>query len=176
MAMCTPRLALLAMTSSAALLSGCAPRSDFPSLARRPAEDIYASARAAQAAPAPQPPISEGLVERLGALRADARDAHDTFLTRQAAATRAVDAAAGAAKGAEAWSVASVAVAGLESARSRLGLPLADLDRLEVQASNLVADGAEADFKAVQETRADVEALAASETGIIDSLLRRLAI
>ena len=72
--------------------------------------------------------------------------------------------------------MASVAVAGLESARSRLGLPLADLDRLEVQASNLVADGAEADFKAVQETRADVEALAASETGIIDSLLRRLAI
>jgi enoyl reductase-like protein len=97
------------------------------------------------------------------------------FLTRQAAATRAVSAAAGAAKGAEAWSVASVAVAGLESARSRLGLPLADLDRLEVQASNLVADGAEADFKAVRETRAEVEALAAGETSVIDSLLGRLA-
>lgn len=175
MAKCNPRLALLAMTSSAVLLSGCAPRSDFPSLARRPAEDIYASARAAQAAPAPQPGISEGLTERLAALRSVAREAHELFLTRQSAATRAVSAAAGAAKGTEAWSVASVAVAGLESARSRLGLPLADLDRLEVQASNLVADGAEADFKAVRETRAEVEALAASETGVIDSLLGRLA-
>ncbi len=175
MAKCNPRLALLAMTSSAVLLSACAPRSDFPSLARRPAEDVYASARAAQAVPAQQPGISEGLGERLSALRATAREAHDSFIARQPAATRAVSAAAGAAKGTEAWSVASVAVARLESARSRLGLPLADLDVLEVQASNLVADGAEADFKAVRETRAEVEALAASETKVIDSLLGRLA-
>lgn len=175
MAKCNPRLALLAIASLTVLSGGCAPRSDFPSLARRPAEDIYASARAAQAAPIPQPGVSEGLTERLASLRSAAREAHEMFLTRQAAATRAVRAAAGAAKGAEAWSVASVAVAGLESARSRLGLPLADLDRLEVQASNLVADGAEADFKAVRETRAEVEALAASETSVIDSLLGRLA-
>lgn len=175
MAKCNPRLALLAIASLTVLSGGCAPRSDFPSLARRPAEDIYASARAAQAAPIPQPGVSEGLTERLASLRSAAREAHEMFLTRQAAATRAVSAAAGAAKGAEAWSVASVAVAGLESARSRLGLPLADLDRLEVQASNLVADGADADFKAVRETRAEVEALAASETSVIDSLLGRLA-
>ncbi|CAH0497488.1 hypothetical protein NVSP9465_02550 [Novosphingobium sp. CECT 9465] len=71
--------------------------------------------------------------------------------------------------------MASVAVAQLESARSILGLPLADLDRLEVEASNRVADGADADFKAVLEARAEVEALAASETAVIDSLLARLA-
>lgn len=175
MATCNPRLALLVLTSSALLLCSCAPRSDFPSLARRPAEDIYASARAAQAPPAPQPGISDGLVARLSALRAVAREAHASFVSRQPAAARAVSAASGAAKGTEAWSVASVAVAGLESARSRVGLPLADLDRLEVQASNLVADGAEADFKAVRETRAEVEAIAASETAVIDSLLGRLA-
>ncbi len=175
MAKCNPRLALLAIASLTVLSGGCAPRSDFPSLARRPAEDIYASARAAQAEPIPQPGISEGLAERLASLRSAAREAHEMFLTRQAAAIRAVSAAAGATKGAEAWSVASVAVAGLESARSRLGLPLADLDRLEVQASNLVADGAEADFKAVRETRTEVEALAAGETSVIDSLLGRLA-
>ncbi|MFM6829930.1 MAG: hypothetical protein ACKOVA_06290, partial [Novosphingobium sp.] len=63
----------------------------------------------------------------------------------------------------------------LESARSRVGVPLADLDRLEVDASNRAADGAEADFKAVRETRAEVEALADQETQAIDSLLARLA-
>ena len=66
-------------------------------------------------------------------------------------------------------------MAGLESARSHLGLPLADIDRLEVEASNRAADGDDADFKAVRETRAEVEDLAAHETAAIDSLLGRLA-
>lgn len=175
MAMCNPRRALLPLTGAALLMGGCAPRSDFPSLARRPAEDAYASARAAQSTPAPQPPVSAALVSRLAALRGAAREAHDSFTARQPAATRAVSAAARSPKGTEAWSVASVAVAQLESARSILGLPLADLDRLEVEASNRVADGADADFKAVLEARAEVEALAASETAVIDSLLARLA-
>ena len=175
MAKCNPRLALVFVTSSAFLLGGCADRAGFPSLARRPAEDTYASARAAQSRPAPQPVLSQGLVGRLSALRATAREAHDSFVARQPAAARAVSAAAGAAKGTEAWSVASVAVAGLESARSHLGLPLADIDRLEVEASNRAADGDDADFKAVRETRAEVEDLAAHETAAIDSLLGRLA-
>lgn len=175
MAKCNPRLALVFMTSSALLLGGCADRAGFPSLARRPAEDAYASARAEQARPAPQPALSQGLAGRLSALRAAAREAHDGFVARQPAAARAVSAAAGAAKGTEAWSVASVAVAGLESARSRLGLSLADLDRLEVEASNRAADGDDADFKAVRDTRAEVEDLAARETAAIDSLLGRFS-
>mgnify|MGYP001599769591 CR=1 FL=1 len=175
MAKCNPRLALVLLTSSALFLGGCADRAGFPSLARRPAEDVYASARAAQSQPAPQPALSQGLVGRLSALRATAREAHQSFVARQPAAARAVSAATGAAKGTEAWSVASVAVAGLESARSRLGLPLADLDRLEVEASNRTADGDDADFKAVRDTRAKVEDLAARETAAIDSLLGRLA-
>lgn len=173
MAKCNPRLALVLLTSSALFLGGCADRAGFPSLARRPAEDVYA--RAAQSQPAPQPALSQGLVGRLSALRATAREAHQSFVARQPAAARAVSAATGAAKGTEAWSVASVAVAGLESARSRLGLPLADLDRLEVEASNRTADGDDADFKAVRDTRAEVEDLAARETAAIDSLLGRLA-
>lgn len=179
MAHCNPRLVSVLVASSILFVGGCAPRSDFPSLARRPAEDVYAAARGPQPVPqpasAPQPGVSEGLPERLAALRAIAREAHASFIARQPAATRAVSAGAGAAKGTEAWSVASVAVAGLESARSRVGVPLADLDRLEVDASNRAADGAEADFKAVRETRAEVEALADQETQAIDSLLARLA-
>ncbi|MFM6831215.1 MAG: hypothetical protein ACKOVA_12925 [Novosphingobium sp.] len=175
MAQCNPRLVSVLVASSVLLVGGCAPRSDFPSLARRPAEDVYAAARGPQPTPAPQPGVSEGLPERLAALRAIAREAHASFVARQPAAARAVSAAAGAAKGTESWSVASVAVAGLESARSRVSVPLADLDRLEVDASNRAADGAEADFKAVRETRAEVEALADQETRVIDSLLARLA-
>lgn len=175
MAKCNPRLVLALMACPALLLAGCAPRSDFPSLARRPAEDVYADGRAAQATPAPQPGISAGLAERLAALRATAREAHASFIARQPAATRTVSGAAGAARGTEGWSVASVAIAGLESARSRVGLPLADLDRLEVEASNRAAEGADADFKAVRATRAEVEALVDEETRVIDSLLGRLA-
>ncbi|MBA4353901.1 MAG: hypothetical protein C0409_04345 [Novosphingobium sp.] len=176
MAKCNPRLALAPLTISALLMGGCADRADFPSLARRPAEEAYSAARTAQSAPVPQQAtISQGLSSRLSALRAAANEAHDSFIARQPAATRAVSAAAGAAKGTEAWSVASVAVAGLESARARLGLPLADLDRLEVEASSRAADGNDADFKAVRDTRVEVEALAGRETGVIDSLLGRLA-
>lgn len=167
------RIALIATASCALMLGGCSDRGDYPSLARRPAEDVYATARAA-VPPAPSPGVSAGLPGKLAALLATAREAHETFVARQPAAARAVSAASGAAKGTEAWSVASVAVAGLESARSQVGLPLADLDRLEVEASNRVADGDDADFKAVRETRAQVEALAASESEVIDSLLGRL--
>lgn len=168
------RLALIAAASCALMLGGCSDRGDYPSLARRPAEDVYAAARAAQAAPAPTRGVSAGLAGKLSALLATAREAHKSFSARQPAASRAVSAASGAAKGTEAWSVASVAVAGLESARSQVGLPLADLDRLEVEASSRVAEGDDADFNAVRETRAQVEALATSESAVIDSLLGRL--
>jgi len=173
------RPALVALASLAALLGSCAPRSDFPSLAPRPAEGAYASARANQAAAQPVIPagVSEGLAGRLEALRIAARDAYDVFATRKPAALRAVSAASGAANGSDAWSGASVAVAGLESARSSLGLTLADLDRLEVEASNRVADSADADadFKAVREIKGQVEALIESQTDVIDSLLGKIS-
>ena len=71
--------------------------------------------------------------------------------------------------------MASLAVAQLESARARAGLPLADLDRLETEAGNRAVDGSDADLKAVREARGEVEALVASETAVIDSLLSQLA-
>lgn len=71
--------------------------------------------------------------------------------------------------------MASLAVAQLESARAQAGLPLADLDRLETEASNRAVDGSDADIKAVLEARSEVEALVASETSVIDSLLSQLA-
>lgn len=170
-------IALLATLMPALLLGGCADRDRFPSLARRPAEDAYNAARATQ--PMPQPSsaavMTEGLGQRLSALQASATEAHAMFLGKQDAATRAANAARGAARGSENWSVASVAIAGLESARARAAVPLADLDRMETDASNRAVDGHDADIKAVQAARIAVEALVDAETRVIDSLLGRIA-
>lgn len=168
------RFAAMAVVTASLLTSGCAPRSDFPSLARRPAEDAYRAMPVARPVPMPPAVISDGLPERLATLLAQANAAHATFESRQTAATRTVNAAAGAAKGTERWSVASVALAGLETARSQAALPLADLDRLEAEASNRAVEGSDADLKAVRDARLKVEALVQAETGVIDSLRTNL--
>ena len=170
-----PRTVLVAALGVATLLSGCADRSKFPSLARRPAEDVYRTARAAPPPPPAPAIMSDGMARRLADLTAQAREAHSAFEGARPAATRAVGAARGAAKGTENWSVASLAVARLESARARAGLSLADLDRLETEASNRAVEGSDADLKAVLTARGEVEALVAGETSVIDSLLSQLA-
>lgn len=169
------RAAIVAALAAATLLGGCADRDRFPSLARRPAEDAYRTAQATPPAPPAPAVMSEGMAKRLADLTERAREAHSAFEGARASATRAVSAARGAPKGTENWSVASLAVAQLESARARAGLPLADLDRLEAEASNRAVDGSDADLKAVREARGQVEALVASETSVIDSLLSQLA-
>ncbi|MGV3513033.1 MAG: hypothetical protein ACO1OX_13625 [Novosphingobium sp.] len=168
-------IAFLAALGSATVLSGCADRDKFPSLARRPAEDAYRAARATPPAPPPPAAMSDGMAKKLADLTAQAQDAHATFEAARASATRAVSLARGAAKGTENWSVASLAVARLESARARAGLPLAELDRLETEAVNRAVDGSDADLKAVREARGQVEALVADESSVIDSLLSQLA-
>lgn len=170
-----PRASLVAALGVATLLGGCADRAKFPSLARRPAEDIYRTARATPPAPPAPSALSDEMAKKLAELSARARSAHATFERTRPSAVRAVSAARGAAKGTENWSVASLAVAQLESARAQAGLPLADLDRLETEASNRAVDGSDADLKAVLEARSEVEALVASETSVIDLLLSQLA-
>lgn len=126
--------------------------------------------------PAPVPPavVSEGLPERLAALLAQADAANAAFASRQPSATRTINAAAGAAKGTESWSVASVALTGLEKARSQAALPLADLDRLEADASNRAVEGSDADIKAVRDARVRVEAMVDAQSAVIDSLRKKL--
>lgn len=119
--------------------------------------------------------MSDGMARRLADLTARAREAHSAFESARPAAARTVGAARGAAKGTENWSVASLAVARLESARAQAGLSLADLDRLEAEASNRAVTGSDADLKAVLTARREVEALVAGETSVIDSLLSQLA-
>ncbi len=168
------RFAAMAILALPLLAAACAPRSDFPSLARRPAEDAYRAVPAPKPAPVPPAVVSDGLPDRLANLLAQANTAHETFQSRQPSATRTINAAAGAGKGTERWSVASVALAGLEAARSMAALPLADLDRMEAEASNRAVEGSDADLKAVRETRMKVDELVQAETQIIDSLRAKL--
>lgn len=170
------RTVLLAILGPALLLCGCSDRGDFPSLARRPAEDAYRTARAAPPAPPPPAVMTPGMAGRLADLRAQAAQAQTAFETARPAASRAVSAAQGAGRGSERWSVASVALAQLESARARAGLPLAELDRLETEASQRAAvEGSDADLRAVLDARREVEALVGAQTRVIDSLLASLA-
>jgi len=169
-----PRTAVVATLGIATLLGGCADRAKFPSLARRPAEDVYRTARATPPPPPSPAVMSDGMAKRLADLTAQAHKAHSMFETARPAATRAVSAARGAAKGTENWSVASLAVAQLESARAQAGLPLAELDRLETEANNRAVQGSDADLKAVLAARQEVETLVTGETSVIDSLLSQL--
>ncbi|MBB4613233.1 hypothetical protein [Novosphingobium taihuense] len=168
-------LATVATLGTVLLISGCADRGQYPSLARRPAENAYRVPTGATPAPPVPAVMSDGMAARLEGLRNNAAKAHATFEGARGSATRAVSAARGAAKGSESWSVASVELARLESARAEAGLPLAELDRLETEASNRAVDGSDADLKAVLEARQEVEALVESETRVIDSLLAQLA-
>lgn len=126
------RLPLAAACALAVLpLAGCAADYDsYPSLARRPAERISGTAEPAPPTTAPPPVVvpSADLTLRLTQLSDQAQAAHREFTGRQARAEDLVGAARGASVGSETWSVASVALADLESSRSQAMVALADLD------------------------------------------------
>jgi hypothetical protein len=117
------------------LLAACAtPQGEYPSLNIRPQERASGTL---QPPPTPYvpPPTPAPVLDRLEQLAADAAAAHQAFLAEAPAARSAVAAAGGAAEGSDGWARASVALAGLESARSKAMIALADLDRLMVDAA-----------------------------------------
>lgn len=167
-------------------LSGCAGQGDFPSLERRPAE--LALEAGAVPAPAPgriggsgvpalpapdaavrQEAVPADLPARLEALRAAAREAHGRFMGKRARAGELMGAARGAAVGSEAWSVASVALADLESARSDAMISLGELDRL--YAAERIDGG---DGGAIAAVRDQVTAWVADEDAVLADLSGRL--
>lgn len=149
-----------------AVLGGCASTDDYPSLARRPIERVSGTAEpvapVVEAAPAPVAPEVAG---KLAALVAKARTADAKFTAREGEARRRVAAARGAAVGSEAWSVAMVALAALESARSDAMIALADLDT--IYASDAVVGGNSAASGAARE---QVVALVARQDSVLAAL------
>lgn len=117
-----------------ALLGACQTTGaeEYPSLAIRDAERVTGTIQPPPYVPPPAPPAVTGDLARLSAEVASAQSA---FNAAAPAARSAVNAARGSGMGSEAWSVAQVALAGLESARSRALVALADLDRLYIAAA-----------------------------------------
>ena len=154
----------------AALLSACATASgDYPSLAQRPAERAQGTFTpdAADAAPAPPVLPSADLVSRLAELRRQAEATHGEFRSATPAAERLANAAGS--RGSDRWAAAEVALADLDSIRSRAAIALADLDTLWVD-STLEAGPREA----IGTARDAVEGLIAEEDAVLARLRGRL--
>jgi Meckel syndrome type 1 protein len=116
-----------------AALSGCGSNAGYPSLARRPAERITGSSAVITPAPVPvvaEIPVDLAVQSKLARLREMASTAHARFNSAVPGATRLVSAAQGAAVASESWSVASIALATLESRRSDAMIALSELDSL----------------------------------------------
>jgi hypothetical protein len=117
-------------------LGACATASeDYPSLALRPAERVTGTMEPVPPEPYVPPPTPPAVIDRLDRLAGEAASAHQAFLAETPRARSAVAAARGSDAGADSWAVAQVAVAGLESSRSKAMIALADLDRLYVDAA-----------------------------------------
>ena len=159
-----------------AVLGGCASGGGWPSLARRPVETAAErpSGSAAPAAAQPGTGVSQQTVPaelsaRLAALEQAARESHQRFQAKRTGATSAVNAARGGAVASEAWSVATVALADLESARSDAMVSLGELDRL--YAADQVDGG---NGEAIAAVRDQVTAWIADEDAVLADLGSRL--
>jgi len=126
---------LLVATAFGSLGACATPSEEYPSLALRDAERVEGTLQPAAPAPYVPPPTPAAVLGRLEQLGAEAASAHQAFLAEAPQVRSAVAAARGAEPGAESWARAQVALAGLESSRSKAMIALADLDRLYVDAA-----------------------------------------
>jgi hypothetical protein len=152
------------------LLPGCAtPGGEYPSLAQREAERATGTFTpdTAEAAPAPPPVPSADLAQRLAALQREVQAAHAEFIRTAPTAERLAAAASG--PPSDSWAAAQVALADLDSLRSRAAIALAELDILWADAN--VESGPR---EAVGPVRSAVEALIAEEDAVLARLRGRL--
>ena len=165
----------IAILFSLGLMAACptAQAHAYPSLAIRPGERVSGTAEPVPAS-AP-PPATAATGSRTAQLRAQARAAHARFGERRASAALLSAAARGASVGSEAWSVAQIALASLEVARSEAMIALADLDSLYVTAKiNAAPTDGSGDVDAVGAARADVMAMIGEEDATLAALRGRV--
>ena len=112
------------------------------------------------------PSPSAQVLDRVDQLASEAASAHQAFLAEAPRARSAVAAARGAGPGAESWSVAQVAITGLEASRSKAIIALADIDRLYLDAA---VEGEELDRLGA--TRDRVAALVDEQNAVVEALL-----
>lgn len=154
-------------------LAACASDgSPYPSLARRAAERIAnTSPPVPQASATPLPP-DPAMLTRIEAFAAQARTAHAKFVDYRPHAEALVGQAGDATVASESWSVATVALAELESARSEAMVALAELDALHV-ANRL--EGTAGTSAAIDAARDAVMVLVGEEDRTLAALRGRLA-
>jgi hypothetical protein len=168
---------IVALSLLALPLAACAAGDrPYPSLERRPAERGYGSGQpvSSPAAPPVATVPSGDLTARLAALRSQALAAHRAFEAQQGDTARKIAAAQGAPVASESWSVAQVALAQLESARSNAMIALADLDSLLVAAARSDVDAPTPDLPAVEKVRSEVTGWIGAEDEALVALRGRL--
>ena len=162
-----PRLPVPVLAAATLLLlGGCAKDADlYPSLSIREAERVSGTFQPVQPEQVAEQAPGAQTLDRLESLRADARKANERFLAAAARARGPVAAARGSAPGSEAWSVAQVALADLESSRSDAMIALADLDRIYIDARlDVVA------FDRIEQVRGEVATMVDSQDQTINTL------
>jgi len=172
------RFAPVLSAGLALALPACTASGDYPSLARRDAERV--SGIAEPVAPQPPPPSSAAppsaqLEARLEGLVGQARAAHARFSGSRQRTERLIAAAGGAPIASESWSVASVALADLESARSNAMVALAELDQLYAAERIEHFESESSVAKAIARARDEVSAMVAEEDAVLARLRGRLA-
>lgn len=161
---------LPASLTLAFLLSACASTpGEHPSLARRPIERVTGTLTPPPPPPAPAP-VDPAVTNQLDSLLERVRAADAKFQSRETTVRRTVAAAAGAAKASEAWSVAMVALADLDAARSEGMIALADIDA--IYAASRIEGEPAAEAKAARDA---ANALVTAQDKVIAGLQGQLA-
>ncbi len=135
----------LACLAAPLLVAACAaPEGDYPSLQIRAAERIDPEAE--PPAPPPPVPIPAELLAMADRLKGEAEAADVGFQRLAPGAAAAAQAARGAAVASDRWANAQVAIAGLDSQRSKTASALADLDLLFADRAVVLATRDEIDL------------------------------
>ena len=121
------------------------------------------------------PAPSADVTTRVAQLVKQAHTAHQRFAQKRSGTERLIAAAKGAAVASESWSVASVALADLNSARSDALVALCELDGIyAAEAIKAAETGSMGNADAAAVAHQEVSALVSEEDGILAHLRARL--
>jgi len=162
------RLALLPLLTLPALLAGCAPEGNFPSLMPRPIE------RESDAPPTAAPAVADDpqLAAQLQSLLSQARQGQQAFEQALPAAQSAVDRAGR--PPSDSWVIAQEALSGLEAAREPTVSAADAINKLANQRTDKGAATSAADQAAIASAADQAQALLRAQTQQIAALSARL--
>lgn len=159
---------LMFTAALAALLGGCASGAEdrFPSLSKRPIEDMGLTRIPDAIIPSPSAPADGALNGQIAGLRGQASQGQARFNAELGGTRARVAAARGAAPASDAWMEAQMAISGLEAARRPSVEALASLDQLLVGRQN---SGERAGEGELSEAAEAVRAIVAAQSATLKS-------